>query len=64
MAAMFNLYDQKCSVVDSEDAVDLVLNPAENGPTIRFENVSFEYVPGQPVFSGLCLEVSSSIHFL
>ncbi len=59
MTEMFRLYDKKPRVVDSEDAVDLVLNPDENGPTIRFEDVSFEYAPGQPVFSGLNLEVSN-----
>ncbi len=58
MTAMFRLYDKKSKVVDSEDAVDLVLDPAENGATIRFEDVSFEYMCGHPVFSGLNLEVS------
>ncbi len=57
MTSMFSLYDEKPKVVDSEDALELVLDPAENGTTIRFEDVHFEYSPGYPVFSGLNLEV-------
>src|SRR5947199_5526669 len=50
---IFQVLDAPEDVADRPEAVDL--GPGEG--RIRFEGVSFEYLPGQPVLSGVDLEI-------
>jgi ATP-binding cassette subfamily B protein len=50
---IFQVLDEPEEVADRPDAVELPAGPGR----IRFEGVSFEYLPGQPVLSGVDLEL-------
>ncbi|HEY2938018.1 MAG TPA: ABC transporter ATP-binding protein [Gaiellaceae bacterium] len=50
---IFQILDEPEEVADRLDAVELPAGPGR----IRFEGVSFEYLPGQPVLSGVDLEL-------
>ncbi len=50
---IFQIMDEPEEVADAPDARDL---PAGGGH-IRFENVSFEYLPGRPVLNGIELDI-------
>src|SRR4051812_38054407 len=52
---IFQVLDEPEEVADRPEAVDL--GPGEG--RIRFEGVSFEYLPGQPVLSGVDLEIEA-----
>jgi ATP-binding cassette, subfamily B, bacterial len=52
---IFQVLDEPEDVTNHPDAVDLPLGEGE----IRFEGVSFEYLPGRPVLEGLDLDIAS-----
>ena len=54
MERVFELLERKPGIADREDAVEL---PAEI-TGIRFENLYFEYLPGQPVLNNIDLEIA------
>ena len=52
---IFQVMDEPEEVTDAPDAIDL---PAGDG-VVRFENVSFEYVPGRPVLEQIDLPIAA-----
>jgi ATP-binding cassette subfamily B protein len=50
---IFQILDEPEEIADRAQAAEL----GPGGGRIRFENVSFEYLPGQPVLSGVDLEI-------
>jgi ABC-type multidrug transport system fused ATPase/permease subunit len=51
---IFEIIDEPEEIADAPDA-----GPLPSGPgAIRFENVSFEYLPGRPVLRGVDLEIA------
>ncbi|XP_013417448.1 ATP-binding cassette sub-family B member 7, mitochondrial [Lingula anatina] len=57
MQSMFKLLGETSLIKDKPDAVDLVCTPQES--EIRFENIHFSYVPGNPILQGLSFTVPS-----
>jgi ABC-type multidrug transport system fused ATPase/permease subunit len=50
---IFQVMDEPEEVADAPDARELPAGPGD----VRFENVSFEYLPGRPVLRGVDLEI-------
>jgi ABC-type multidrug transport system fused ATPase/permease subunit len=54
---IFEVLDTEPEIVDAEDAVELPDDGSRAGWGVRFEDVSFEYVEGQPVLEHIDLDV-------
>ncbi len=54
----FELVDKQPSITDSPEAIVL----GENSPSILFDNISFSYPGGEPIFKNLNLEIKAGEH--